>query len=74
MGHGTFATCQVAPKKEGKGGQRKAREERGLPVLSLVYDQASELSRSVDLLSGCVDDRLDGIYRDVLPLITSGFE
>jgi hypothetical protein len=32
-------------KREERGDQRKAREERSLLVLSLVYDEASELSR-----------------------------
>jgi len=44
---GTVATCQLAPKREERGGRRKAMEERSLLVLSLVYDQASELSRNI---------------------------
>ncbi len=39
-------TCQVAPKREERGGQRKATHQRSFLVLSLVYDEASELSRN----------------------------
>jgi hypothetical protein len=44
-GHGTVGTWQVAPKREERGGQRKATQQRSWLVLSLVYDKASELSR-----------------------------
>ncbi len=47
-GHGTFVTCQVAPKREERRGQRKATQQRSWLVLSLVYDEASELSRRED--------------------------
>jgi hypothetical protein len=48
-GHGTFATCQIAPQREERGGLPLATEERSVLVLSLVYDEASELSRREDL-------------------------
>jgi hypothetical protein len=35
LGHGTFVTCQVAPKREERGGQRKVTQQRSLLVLSL---------------------------------------
>ena len=51
-GHGTFVTCQIAPRREERGVQRKATEERSLLVLSLVYSEASELSRSAGFIRG----------------------
>jgi len=48
LGHGTFVTWQVASKREERRGQRKATQQRSWLVLSLVYDEASELSRRED--------------------------
>ena len=44
-------TCQIAPQREERGGQRKATQQRSWLVLSLVYDEASELSRSLEVTS-----------------------
>jgi len=48
-GHGTFATWQLTPKREERGGLPLATEERSVLVLSLVYNEASELSRKEEL-------------------------